>query len=45
MYTRLLGDAMLMRQSLITPARLEANRRNAQKSTGPRSPLGKSSRT
>jgi hypothetical protein len=26
----------------MTPARLEANRRNAQKSTGPRTPLGKS---
>jgi len=33
---------MLMRQSPITPARLEANRRNAQKSTGPRTPRGKS---
>jgi hypothetical protein len=26
----------------MTPARVEANRRNAQKSTGPRTPLGKS---
>jgi len=33
---------MLMRKSPITPARLEANRRNAQKSTGPRTLRGKS---
>jgi len=33
---------MLLRKSTMTPARLEANRRNAQKSTGPRTPRGKS---
>ena len=33
---------MLLRKSPMTPARLEANRRNAQKSTGPRTALGKS---
>jgi hypothetical protein len=33
---------MLLRKSPLTPARLEANRRNAQKSTGPRTPRGKS---
>jgi hypothetical protein len=31
-----------LRKSPLTPARLEANRRNAQKSTGPRTALGKS---
>jgi hypothetical protein len=31
-----------MRKSSMTPARLEANRRNARKSTGPRTPRGKS---
>jgi hypothetical protein len=33
---------MPLRKSPMTPARLEANRRNAQKSTGPRTPRGKS---
>jgi hypothetical protein len=33
---------MLLRKFPMTPARLEANRRNAQKSTGPRTPRGKS---
>ena len=33
---------MLLRNCPVTPARLEANRRNAQKSTGPRTALGKS---
>jgi hypothetical protein len=33
---------MSLRKSPMTPARLEANRRNAQKSTGPRTPRGKS---
>ena len=33
---------MLLRKSPMTPARLEANRRNAQKSTGPRTARGKS---
>jgi len=33
---------MLIRNSHTSPARLEANRRNAQKSTGPRTPRGKS---
>jgi hypothetical protein len=33
---------MLLRKSTMTPARLEANRRNAQKSTGPRTARGKS---
>ena len=33
---------MLLRKSPMTPARLEANRRNAQRSTGPRTPRGKS---
>jgi hypothetical protein len=33
---------MLLRKSPMTPARLEANRSNAQKSTGPRTPQGKS---
>ena len=33
---------MSLRKSPMTPARLEANRRNAQKSTGPRTALGKS---
>jgi hypothetical protein len=33
---------MLLRKSPMTPARLEANRRNAQKSTGPRTAQGKS---
>ena len=33
---------MPLRKSPMTPARLAANRRNAQKSTGPRTPLGKS---
>jgi len=42
MYARLLGEAMLLRKSPLTPARLEANRRNAQKSTGPRTARGKS---
>jgi len=33
---------MLLRRSPMTPARLEANRRNARKSTGPRTVRGKS---
>jgi hypothetical protein len=33
---------MLLRKSRTTPARLEANRRNAQKHTDPRTALGKS---
>jgi hypothetical protein len=33
---------VLLRKSPMTPARLEANRRNAQKSTGPRTARGKS---
>jgi hypothetical protein len=33
---------MALRRSPMTPARLEANRRNARKSTGPRTPRGKS---
>ena len=33
---------MLLRKSPMTPARLEANRHNAQKSTGPRTARGKS---
>ena len=33
---------MLLRKSPMTPARLEANRRNAQRSTGPRTARGKS---
>ena len=33
---------MSLRKSPMTPARLEANRRNAQKSTGPRTSRGKS---
>jgi hypothetical protein len=33
---------MPLLKSPMTPARLEANRRNAQKSTGPRTPRGKS---
>ena len=33
---------MPLRKSPMTPARLEANRRNAQKSTGPRTALGRS---
>ena len=33
---------MSLRKSPMTPARLEANRRNAQKSTGPRTARGKS---
>jgi hypothetical protein len=33
---------MLLRKSTMTPARLAANRRNARKSTGPRTPRGKS---
>jgi len=33
---------MPLRKNPMTPARLEANRRNAKKSTGPRTPRGKS---
>ncbi len=33
---------MSLRKNPLTPARLEANRRNAQKSTGPRTARGKS---
>ena len=33
---------MALRKSPMTPARLEANRRNAKKSTGPRTARGKS---
>ena len=33
---------MLLRKSPMTPARLEANRRNARRSTGPRTARGKS---
>ena len=33
---------MSLRKNPMTPARLEANRRNAKKSTGPRTPRGKS---
>jgi hypothetical protein len=33
---------MLLRKSPMTPARLQANRRNAQKSTSPRTARGKS---
>jgi hypothetical protein len=37
-----IGAAMsLLKPRLMTPARLEANRRNALKSTGPRTPRGK----
>lgn len=36
------GSAMSLRKSpILTPARLAANRRNAQKSTGPLTPRGK----
>ena len=41
-YPRVLGAIMSLRKNPMTPARLQANRRNSQKSTGPRSARGKS---